>query len=70
MSNGISITAKELEVLNLYSNDVPEKLIADQMNISKSTVDTHLANVRRKLNTHSSHSAVMTALRLGLINLF
>ena len=44
-----SLTAKEKECLRLVSNERKSAVIADQLGIAVSTVETHLMSARRKL---------------------
>ena len=48
-----SLTSRELEVAQLLSVGKSSKEIGDVLNITVRTVETHRANIMRKLNVHS-----------------
>lgn len=48
-----SLTSRELEVAQLLSSGKSSKEIGDALNITVRTVETHRANIMRKLNVHS-----------------
>lgn len=47
------LSDRELEILKLYCQPMEMQEIADVLYISKTTIDTHLKNIRRKLNLNS-----------------
>jgi DNA-binding NarL/FixJ family response regulator len=61
------LTPRELEVLNLLAEGLPNKLIANQLGISEHTVKFHVNAVMNKLGVQSRTEAVVHATRLGLI---
>lgn len=61
------LTPRELEVLNLLAEGLPNKLIANQLSISEHTVKFHVNAVMSKLGVQSRTEAVVRATRLGLI---
>ena len=61
------LTRRELEVLRLLAEGLPNKSIADALNISDHTVKFHLSAVYGKLGVQSRTEAVTRATRLGLI---
>ncbi|MCB0033061.1 MAG: response regulator transcription factor [Anaerolineales bacterium] len=61
------LTERELEVLTLVADGLTNKEIGVHLDISSRTVQTHLANVYAKLDTHSRTKAVTTAIELGLL---
>ena len=61
------LTPRQLEVLALLCEGLPNKLIGRQLNISSSTVKIHVAGILRELNVASRLQAVIAARRLGLI---
>jgi DNA-binding NarL/FixJ family response regulator len=63
------LTKREIEVLKLLENHpfLSNKEIADRMNISLSTVKTHLSNVFLKLGISCRCQAVVTAKEKGLL---
>jgi two-component system response regulator NreC len=61
------LTDRELEVLKLVARGFSTKEIASQLEISGRTVETHRANLMRKLNLRSVALLTQLALREGLI---
>lgn len=61
------LTERELEVLTLVADGLTNKEIGVHLDISSRTVQTHLANVYAKLDTHSRTKAVTIAIELGLL---
>lgn len=47
------LTLRELEVIRLIEQEFSNKQIADQLNISERTVETHRKNILRKTNTNN-----------------
>ncbi len=63
------LTAREMEVLELLSQGLSNKLIARQLSISEHTVKFHVSSIYTKLNAASRTDAVSRGARLGLITL-
>ncbi|UCC65455.1 MAG: response regulator transcription factor [Anaerolineae bacterium] len=61
------LTARELEVLQLLAEGLPNKAIAQQLSISEHTVKFHVNAILGKLSAQSRTEAVVRATRLGLI---
>jgi DNA-binding NarL/FixJ family response regulator len=61
------LTAREVEILRMLSEEKTQKQIAETLFLSPHTVDTHLRNIYGKLEVHSRSAAVVKALREGLI---
>ncbi len=61
------LTRRELEVLRLLAEGLPNKAIADALSISEHTVKFHLNTLFSKLGVQSRTEAVTRATRLGLI---
>jgi len=61
------LTARELEVLRLLAEGLPNKSIARQLGISEHTVKFHINAVMGKLGAQSRTDAVVRATRRGLI---
>ena len=55
------LTIREQEVLQLIAKAQPRKRIADHLRISIRTVDTHISNIHRKYNTHSTLQLALMA---------
>jgi DNA-binding NarL/FixJ family response regulator len=62
-----ALTARELEVLQFLAEGLPNKLIAQRLAISESTVKFHVNAIMGKLGAQSRTDAVVRATRLGLI---
>jgi DNA-binding NarL/FixJ family response regulator len=61
------LTPRELEVLHLMAEGLPNKSIALRLGISDHTVKFHVNAIMGKLGAQSRTEAVMQATRLGLI---
>jgi DNA-binding NarL/FixJ family response regulator len=61
------LTPRELEVLQLLAEGLPNKGIASQLSISEHTVKFHVNAIMGKLGAQSRTDAVMRATRSGLI---
>ena len=62
-----ALTPRELEVLQLVAEGLPNKTIADRLYISEHTVKFHLNAAMSKLGARSRTEAVVRATRLGLL---
>jgi DNA-binding NarL/FixJ family response regulator len=63
------LTPRELEVLQLLSNGLSNKSVAERLGISDQTVKFHVASISSKLGASNRTEAVRLGLRRGLINL-
>jgi two-component system, NarL family, response regulator YdfI len=63
------LTAREIEVLDLLSQGLPNKAIAKRLGISDQTVKFHVATICGKLGAANRTEAARVALRRGLISL-
>lgn len=63
------LTAREREVLTLIAEGNSNQEIADSLRLSRKTVESHRANIMRKLGLHDVTELVKYALRTGLIKL-
>lgn len=61
------LTAREIEVLQLLAEGLPNKTIAEQLKVSEHTIKFHVNAIFRKLGAQSRTDAVVRATRLGLI---
>ena len=64
---GRDLTEREVDVLALLATGLPNDAIAAQLNISPSTVKTHVGNIMAKLDASSRTEAVAIALRYDLV---
>ncbi len=63
------LSDRQAEVLQLVANGSSTKEIARTLFISQKTVHNHLAAIYRKLDTQNLTQAVLSAVRLGIIEL-
>ena len=63
-----SLTEREREVLRLVARGLTTKEIASALDISMRTVDTHRANLMRKLDLRSVALLTQFAIREGLVD--
>jgi DNA-binding NarL/FixJ family response regulator len=61
------LTPREMEVLQLLAEGLPNKSIAHHLDISEHTVKFHVNGIMGKLGAQSRTEAVVRATRLGLI---
>ncbi len=61
--NDYSLTPREQKILELMTQGLLKKEIADQLSLSYHTVDTHLRNIYAKLHVHTRSGAVAKALK-------
>ena len=64
-----SLTPREIQVLELVAEGLPNKAIADRLGISDQTVKFHIASISGKLGAANRTDAVRRAVRRGLIAL-
>jgi DNA-binding CsgD family transcriptional regulator len=57
------LSDREFEVLQLLGQGKGTRQIADQLRLSIKTVDTHRANIKRKLNLRGASELVRYAVR-------
>jgi DNA-binding NarL/FixJ family response regulator len=62
------LTPRELEILILLSDGLVKKEIAQRLDISFATVDTHIRHIYEKLHVQNAPSAVRQAFNLGLFS--
>jgi DNA-binding NarL/FixJ family response regulator len=63
------LTTREIEVLELLAEGLPNKAIAERLEISDQTVKFHVASISGKLGAANRTDAVRRAVRRGLITL-
>jgi DNA-binding NarL/FixJ family response regulator len=64
-----SLTPREIEVLQLLTQGLPNKGIAQRLGISDHTVKFHVNAILGKLGVQSRGEAIVQAVRLGLVTL-
>ena len=63
-----TLTARELEVLQLICNGLSNKEIAVELDLSANTVAVHRANIMNTLGVHKTAELVVYAMQNGLVN--
>jgi DNA-binding NarL/FixJ family response regulator len=63
------LTPREIEVLELLAEGLPNKAIATRLSISDQTVKFHVSSISGKLGARNRTDAVRRAVRRGLITL-
>jgi DNA-binding NarL/FixJ family response regulator len=61
------LTEREKEILQLMTDGLTKKVIADKLFVSYFTIDTHLKNIYAKLHVHSGRGAVAKVLKEHLL---
>jgi DNA-binding CsgD family transcriptional regulator len=61
-------TPRECQVLDLLAEGATDEQIAEQLDLSPATVQTHVRNAKAKLGARTRAQAVALALRRGLIS--
>ena len=64
-----TLSEREIEVLKLIAKGAANKEIAVQLNITNSTVKTHITSIFQKLNTTDRTEAVTQAIKRGIIHI-
>ena len=62
------LSKRELEILELVSQGLSNKEIANHLNLSRYTVESHIKHIYRKLAVRNRSKAVDTARNLGLLD--
>jgi DNA-binding NarL/FixJ family response regulator len=62
------LTLREKEILQLLVAGTTNRGIADQLNISVATIETHRNNIFQKLHVHNLPELILYAVRKGLIS--
>ena len=62
------LTPREREILQLMSEGLPNKTIANRLSISERTVTTHVANIYSKLHVNNRVSAIQEAMRRRILS--
>ncbi|MEM7555104.1 MAG: response regulator transcription factor [Cyanobacteria bacterium P01_A01_bin.84] len=64
-----TLTPREIEVLQMLTSGLSNKVLAQQMHISEHTVKFHISSIFQKLDVSTRTEAVAVGVRLGLIML-
>ncbi|HLX38496.1 MAG TPA: response regulator transcription factor [Candidatus Binataceae bacterium] len=63
------LTAREAEIVRCVANGMRNSEVARQLEITESTVKTHLNNIFQKLDIRDRHGLMHYAIRTGLVSL-
>jgi DNA-binding NarL/FixJ family response regulator len=63
----LELTLREREVVQLLAEGYVTKEVAIMLKVSVKTIETHRANIMRKLNIHSVAELVLYAVRNNLV---
>ena len=66
-SESTPLTSRQLQILPLLAEGMPNKRIADVLGLTEGTVKQHLKDLFRRLNANNRTKAVGEARRLGLL---
>lgn len=61
------LSARECDILKLLAKGVTTTAVAEQLHISRTTVNNHVQHILRKLDSHTRLEAIRRAERAGLI---
>ncbi len=62
-----ALTTRQLQILPLLAEGMPNKRIADVLHVAEGTIKQHLKDLFRRLNARNRTQAVKEARRLGLL---
>jgi DNA-binding CsgD family transcriptional regulator len=65
--DGNKLTPREIQIVMLLASDKPEKQIADQLDITESTLNTHKKHLFDKFNVHSKSGLITKAIANKII---
>lgn len=68
VARNLGITPRQLEILDLLAEGLPNKVICQRLSLSEDTVKTHLKAVFASLGCHNRTECVNTARKHGLIS--
>ena len=64
----LGVTPRQLEILDLLAEGLPNKVICSRLTLSEDTVKTHLKALFSTLGCHNRTECVNSARRLGLLS--
>lgn len=64
----VGITPRQLEILDLLAEGLPNKVICQRLSLSEDTVKTHLKALFTSLDCHNRTECVSNARKLGLVS--
>jgi len=63
----VNLSPREREILRMVGDGKPNKIIADELDISEHTVRNHISNIFQKLHVNNRTEATVIAMKKGLI---
>ncbi|MEL6460692.1 MAG: helix-turn-helix transcriptional regulator [Cyanobacteria bacterium J06641_2] len=63
----VSLSDRELQIIDLVATGLTNQLIAEKLEISKRTVDNHISNILTKTQTENRVALVRWALHWGKV---
>ncbi|MEC4802833.1 MAG: helix-turn-helix transcriptional regulator [Jaaginema sp. PMC 1079.18] len=63
----VSLSDREIQIIDLVANGLTNHEIADRLDISKRTVDNHISNILTKTKTDNRVALVRWALQWGKV---
>ncbi len=66
-SKEANLTTREVEVLRLLAKGESTAKVANQLHVSRTTINNHIQHILRKLDAHSRLEAIRRAERAGLL---
>jgi len=64
----LGVTPRQLEILDLLAEGLPNKVICQRLSLSEDTVKTHLKALFAAMNSHNRTECVSNARKLGLVS--
>lgn len=68
-SEAVALTPRELELLKLLARGYTYREVAEDLNVSSHTVNSHIKNLYRKLSVKSKNEAIYTATQHGILDM-
>lgn len=68
-SEAASLTRREMQLLKLLARGYTYREVAEELNVSSHTVNSHIKNLYRKLSVKTKNEAVFAATRQGLLDM-
>ena len=62
-----TLSEREIQVLQLLAEGKPRKEVADELHLSRHTINNHVRHIYEKLHVHNLSSALKKAVEGGLI---
>lgn len=65
--DGNVLTLRQIQIVQLLATDLPDKIIAHELNITESTLNTHKAKLFEKFNVNSKQGLITKAINQKII---